>query len=75
VKVRIHLREVHFDDSAIRLELDNNSAVHDEVQPMFSNHDGGIPDLDQLLLLNLKVPALQFCYERPGINAFDEPGS
>ena len=75
MEVRIHLRNVHADDPAIRFEFDNNGVVDNEVQPMFSNHDGGIPDLDQLLLLNLKVPALQFCYERPGINAFDEAGS
>src|SRR5882762_9764003 len=47
VKIGVHLCHVHLDDSAIRLQLNDDSTVDDQVQKVRSNYDRGIPDLDR----------------------------
>ena len=75
VKIGVHLCHVHLDDSAIRLQLNDDSTVDDQVQKVLSNYARGVPDLDRLLPLHLKTIVLQFGDEGAAVDAFNESGS
>jgi hypothetical protein len=55
VKVGVHLRHMHVDDSAAGFEFDNDSAVDDQIQAVLSNLYGRVPDPDQLFAFDLET--------------------
>jgi hypothetical protein len=75
MKVRIHLSYVYRNNAAIRFQFNDDRMVDNKIESVLTDPIWTVPNFDRFLPIDMKRIVLQFCCQRPAIDAFHEAWS
>jgi len=70
LKIGAKLSGMNRGKSAIRLQLDNHGAFHDQIEAMLAHNQRPVPDLDLSLTLDGETAVAKLGKECPSVNGF-----